>query len=98
MVNAIDDAVLNESLSAVMDGRATPSDWARVSAAWDGKTVSGVEILSERGRSASLVNPWPNNKVRVHRVGGGQDVTVRHKGEIAEFETRPGERYQIQAG
>jgi hypothetical protein len=69
-----------------------------VSAAWDGKTVSGVEILSECGRSASLVNPWPNNKVRVHRVGGGQDVTVRHKGEIAEFETRPGERYQIQAG
>jgi len=28
------DEVLNESLSAVMDGRATPADWARVKAAW----------------------------------------------------------------
>jgi hypothetical protein len=69
-----------------------------ISAVWDGKQISGVEILSERGRRASLVNPWANNKVRVHRVDGGEDVTVRHKGEIAEFETRPGERYQIQAG
>lgn len=34
MVNAVDEAVLNESLSAVMDGRATPADWARVNAAW----------------------------------------------------------------
>ena len=28
------DVVLNEALSAVMDGRATPADWARVNAAW----------------------------------------------------------------
>ena len=28
------DAALNEALSAVMDGRATPADWARVNAAW----------------------------------------------------------------
>ena len=33
MVNTTDDA-LNEALSAVMDGRATPADWARVNAAW----------------------------------------------------------------
>jgi negative regulator of sigma E activity len=33
MVNAGDDA-LNEALSAVMDGRATPADWACVNAAW----------------------------------------------------------------
>jgi anti-sigma factor RsiW len=30
-----DDAALNEALSAVMDGRATPADWARVNAAWE---------------------------------------------------------------
>ena len=35
MVSSVDDA-LNEALSAVMDGRATPADWARVSAAWAG--------------------------------------------------------------
>lgn len=31
-----DDDMLNEALSAVMDGRATPADWARVNAAWAG--------------------------------------------------------------
>lgn len=34
MVNNPVDEVLNEALSAVMDGRATPADWARVNAAW----------------------------------------------------------------
>lgn len=29
-----DHDLLNEALSAVMDGRATPADWARVNAAW----------------------------------------------------------------
>ncbi|HEY1128792.1 MAG TPA: sigma-E factor negative regulatory protein [Roseateles sp.] len=33
MVSRADDA-LTEALSAVMDGRATPADWARVSDAW----------------------------------------------------------------
>jgi hypothetical protein len=69
-----------------------------VSAAWDGKQVSGVEILSERGQPARLVNPWPNKKVRVSRLDGGQEVTVRNEGDITEFKTRPGERYGVQAG
>jgi len=34
MVNADDDA-LNEALSAVMDGRATPADWTLVNVAWE---------------------------------------------------------------
>ncbi|MGH9692611.1 MAG: glycoside hydrolase family 95-like protein, partial [Bryobacteraceae bacterium] len=67
-----------------------------VSAAWDGKRVSGAEILSERGRTARFVDPWPNHKMRVSRADGGQEVVVRNKGEMAEFETRPGERYQIE--
>ncbi len=29
-----DDSALNEALSAVMDGRATPAEWARVNASW----------------------------------------------------------------
>lgn len=29
-----DDDTLNEALSAVMDGRATPAEWSRVNAAW----------------------------------------------------------------
>lgn len=35
MVSRVDEA-LCEALSAVMDGRATPAEWARVSAAWAG--------------------------------------------------------------
>lgn len=34
MVNRDDDDALNKALSAVMDGQATPADWARVNAAW----------------------------------------------------------------
>lgn len=30
----MDDDLLNESMSAVADGHATPADWARVNAAW----------------------------------------------------------------
>lgn len=30
-----DDDALNQALCAVMDGRATPADWARVNSAWD---------------------------------------------------------------
>jgi len=33
-VSTMDDDALNEALSAVVDGRATPADWARVNAAW----------------------------------------------------------------
>ncbi|MGQ3050282.1 MAG: hypothetical protein ACT6S0_00725 [Roseateles sp.] len=35
MVSRVDDS-LDEALSAVMDGRATPAEWARVNAAWAG--------------------------------------------------------------
>jgi hypothetical protein len=31
---SLDDDTLNEALSAAMDGRATPADWARVKVAW----------------------------------------------------------------
>lgn len=34
-MNTMDDDALNESLSALADGRATPADWARVNAAWE---------------------------------------------------------------
>jgi len=33
-MNSADNPALHEALSAVMDGRATPAEWARVNAAW----------------------------------------------------------------
>jgi hypothetical protein len=67
-----------------------------VTAAYDGKTVSGVSLLSEKGAMAHLANPWPRMSVRVTRVKGSQPVRVTTKGEIVEFPTEPGERYRIE--
>jgi alpha-L-fucosidase 2 len=66
-----------------------------VSAAWDGKQVSGVEILSERGGPARIVPPWPGNSVRVSRIDGSMPVTVYKNGEFVELRTYAGSRYSI---
>jgi len=68
-----------------------------VSAAWDGKTVSSVELFSERGASARIVNPW--GKANVQAIGQGKErsIVVRQSGNILEFPTRAGERYRISA-
>jgi alpha-L-fucosidase 2 len=69
-----------------------------VSAAWDGKTVSPIEILSERGATARIVNPWGNTKIQVTSLGEKRAIAVRYSGDIFEFGTRDGERYRIQTG
>ncbi len=60
-----------------------------VTASWDGRTVGPVELLSEKGTRAKLVNPWPGSQVAVNgaRTSGN--------GSTIEFDTRPGQRYQI---
>jgi hypothetical protein len=62
-----------------------------VSAAWDGRTVSDVELLSEKGARVRLVNPWPGRKVT---VDGAEAHVV---GERIEFDTKPGVRYRVRA-
>jgi alpha-L-fucosidase 2 len=69
-----------------------------VSAAWDGKTVSPIEILSEGGATARIVNPWGNAKIQVTSLGEKRAIAVRYSGDIFEFGTRDGERYRIQTG
>src|SRR6185312_12393475 len=44
-----------------------------ISAAWDGKTVSPVEIHSERGTAVRMVNPWKRANVRVSDLGGNRE-------------------------
>ncbi|MGI9071590.1 MAG: glycosyl hydrolase family 95 catalytic domain-containing protein [Bryobacteraceae bacterium] len=68
-----------------------------VSAAWDGKTVSPVELLSERGATARVVNPWGKAKIQVTSLGDKRAVAVRYSGDAFEFATRAGERYRVQA-
>ena len=67
-----------------------------VSAAWDGKTVSHVEILSERGAIARIVNPWANAELQVKAVEGEAQVSFSDVGNTIEFPTRAGERYRIE--
>ena len=51
--------------------------------------VEEVEILSERGRTCTMQNPWPNMSVTIQRNGkkGG-----RLSGKRFTFDTTPGER------
>ena len=60
-----------------------------VSAAWDGKQVSEVSVLSEKGAPLDMVSPWGQAPVRI--TPGG--VAVR--GPVIRFPTRAGERYEI---
>jgi hypothetical protein len=66
-----------------------------VSAVFDGKTVSELTLLSEKGATVRLVNPWPQVGVRAIRMRDNQPVPVAAKGDIIEFPTTAGERYQI---
>jgi hypothetical protein len=68
-----------------------------VSAEWDGKTVSGVELFSERGGNARILSPW-DAKVRVTVTSDHKPVPARENDGILEFATRPDTRYVITPG
>lgn len=67
-----------------------------VSAAWNGQTVSSIEILSERGTTARIVNPWGTAKVKVTSVTDERFASVKQAGDVLEFPTRSGERYRVE--
>jgi hypothetical protein len=69
-----------------------------ISAAWDGKAVSDVTILSEKGANLRLASPWGTAEVRVARTQDNQPVTVRNEGQILLFQTEPGGRYRVERG
>ena len=64
-----------------------------VSAAWDGKRIFDVEILSEKGAKARVVNPWPAARARVVRARDRQPAAAGHQHGIVEFQTAAGEAY-----
>lgn len=67
-----------------------------VSAEWDGKAVGSVELLSERGATARLVNPWGNGKVQVRTATNTHSLEATMPGNTIEFPTSAGERYRIE--
>ncbi len=66
-----------------------------VSASFDGRTVSQVSMLSEKGKPARLANPSRNAAVRVTRQRDGQSVRVQAENGVLMFDTSAGETYLI---
>jgi alpha-L-fucosidase 2 len=60
-----------------------------VSAQWDGHTVSGLSILSEKGVTLRLFKPW-GGEVQVL-----PETKVEHDGDVLVIPTRTGTRYTI---
>ena len=69
-----------------------------VSASYDGKIVSGVSVLSEKGKTARIASPWESGGIKVFRGKNGGSVPVRSEGEAFVFNTNPGETYRIESG
>jgi hypothetical protein len=66
-----------------------------VSAAHDGKQVTHLAVLSEKGKTLRLVKPWAGS-VKVTRIRDGHAVAVKPEGHIVAFDTEAGERYRIE--
>ncbi|MDR3718301.1 MAG: hypothetical protein P4K98_05825 [Bryobacteraceae bacterium] len=60
-----------------------------VSAEWDGHAVSGVSILSEKGATLRLWNPW-GGEVHI-----SPEAKIERQGNVLVMQTRAGTRYSL---
>ena len=65
-----------------------------VSATWDGKQVSPVEIRSEKGGVARMADPWHPDRVTVTDVRSGDPVAAEISGGVIAIETQAGTVYR----
>lgn len=65
-----------------------------VSAQLKAGEISGVKILSEKGRDCTVVNPWPDRKAQVFRNGKKAETVA---GERFTLKTTPGEILELSA-
>jgi alpha-L-fucosidase 2 len=66
-----------------------------VSAVWDGRTVSNVEILSEHGAPMKFAHPWGGRAVNVTRMRDQKTIPAQSAEGVLHFNTDPGERYHL---
>ena len=66
-----------------------------VSATYDGSKVTHFSLHSERGKTAKLVSPWAEKKLRVTRRSDHRQVQAAFEDDVAIFDTRAGETYLI---
>ena len=68
-----------------------------VNASFDGRSVSQVSLLSEKGKTVRLANPWKGKSARIMRQRDGRRIPVREENGILLFATDAGEAYSISA-
>jgi hypothetical protein len=54
--------------------------------------ISGVVLLSEKGRNCTIINPWPDKKVTLFRNGRKAETL---KGNRLMFKTSEGEKIEL---
>jgi alpha-L-fucosidase 2 len=68
-----------------------------VGATYDGKNITQVSVLSEKGKAVRLAKPWPRKAAQVTRVRDGRSIPVRAEDDVLVFDTEVGERYRIES-
>ncbi|MCY1719388.1 hypothetical protein OU798_03495 [Prolixibacteraceae bacterium Z1-6] len=63
-----------------------------VSSELKGGKVSFVTINSEKGKTCTIKNPWPGNKVRLARNGKGSEIL---EGDVISFQTSVNETIKL---
>lgn len=102
-INSMMLQTLDSTLYLFPDWTRSPASFTRlrskgaflVTAQYDGSTVTGLSIFSEKGNTCRLANPWKGRSVRV--TENGKPVNVHHAGEQFYFATRPGASYVLQS-
>jgi len=67
-----------------------------VSAAFDGRQVTNLSLLSEKGKTVRITKPWTSKEVKVIRTRDSYDVVLKDEGESVIFDTQSGERYRVE--
>jgi alpha-L-fucosidase 2 len=66
-----------------------------VSAAFDGREITEVALLSEKGKTARLVKPW-KGALKVTQGRGASSVEFKSESDAIVFATKPGEHYRVE--
>jgi hypothetical protein len=67
-----------------------------VSAGFDGKEVTNLSLLSEKGKTVRVAKPWHSSTVKVLRMRDKQQQTLQYEDGVLVFDTQLGERYQVE--
>jgi alpha-L-fucosidase 2 len=66
-----------------------------VSASWDGRRVSPVDILSEKGGTVRLASPWGEREISVLRLSDRAIVLAERSQGVLEFDAGAGLKYRV---